>query len=343
MRTWHQANPDKKLDRTSAKSHWILAKPAILTIGLSVLLLLSAGCAFFAVSFAPPKTAKLSEGELAEKAKATFWNNFHGGRYDQLPETFYFLTAAYLENPRDPEISLLLAHSHLWKIAERSRQPNQDPTITDHIILAERYFSEAHRLNPEDHRIPGWLGGAKLALGSIHQDERLTREGYFILQDAIGLFPEFNYFSAGYVMSGRPSDNERFKEGLEYMWKTLDLCTGQKIDRVNPDYSRFMALEVSTGPKRVCWNSSIAPHNFEGFFLNMGDMVVKNGEAEVAKKVYQIAKLSKDYESWKYRPVLEERIAKAEERSSLFKDNDPKNDPEIMFGSSYACMACHAR
>jgi len=39
-----------------------------------------------------------------------------------------------------------------------------------------------------------------------------------------------------------------------------------------------MSKKTKEGKKRVCWNSWIAPHNFEGFFLNMGDMLVKSGD-----------------------------------------------------------------
>ena len=39
-----------------------------------------------------------------------------------------------------------------------------------------------------------------------------------------------------------------------------------------------MTLETKEGARRACWNSRIAPHNLEGFFLNMGDMLVKSGD-----------------------------------------------------------------
>ncbi|TAL10132.1 MAG: hypothetical protein EPO02_08395 [Nitrospirae bacterium] len=306
-------------------------------------LLAFAGCDFIAVQSAPEKTADASATELSQKARDTFWAALHGGRYEQLPEALRLLTAAYLQNPRNPETSLLLAHAHLWKIAERSREPEPDPRITDHAVLAEKYFTEARRLNPTDHRIPGWLGGVKLALGQIHQDERLTREGYVMLHDSIALFPEFNYFSAGYVLGSRPADDAKFREAVDDMWRSLDLCAGEKIDRTDPDYRRFMATATTTGPRRVCWNGWIAPHNFEGFFLNMGDLLVKQGRVEQAKKIYQTAKLSKDYGSWKYQAVLEARLAQAEERARQFQAADPKQHPEIMFNSAHACAACHAR
>jgi hypothetical protein len=94
------------------------------------------------------------------------------------------LTAAYLENPNDPRLALLLAHTHLWKVSERARLSPVPPEITDHLILAERYFAEARQLAPDDDRIPGWLGSVKLALGTIHRDERVTREGYFMVKEA---------------------------------------------------------------------------------------------------------------------------------------------------------------
>jgi hypothetical protein len=307
------------------------------------LLLLASGCEWAAIQSAPPKTPDPAQTELSQKAKHTFWAALHAGDYQQAPEAIRLLTAAYLENPRQPEITLLLAHAHLWTIAERVRLPEIDPRITDHAILAERYFLEAHRLNREDHRILGWLGGIRLALGSIHADERLTREGYYLLHDAIRLYPEFNYFSAGYPLSSRPAGDEKFREGVEDMWQNLALCAGEPLDRANPDYRKYMAQETTAGPKRVCWNSWIAPHNFEGFFLNMGDMLVKLGEVEPAKKIYAIAKLSKDYPSWRYKDLLDARIAQAEERAKLFQQPEPAQHPEIMFRSAYACTACHAK
>lgn len=315
------------------------ARLTVWALGLLVL----TGCEWAAIQSAPEKTADPAQTELSRKARETFWAALHAGDYAQAPDVIRLLTAAYLENPKQPEITLLLAHAHLWTIAERVRRPELDPRITDHAILAERYFMEAHRLNREDDRILGWLGGIQLALGSIHQDERLTRRGYYLLHDAIRRYPEFNYFSAGYPLSSLPVQDEKFQEGVEDMWQDLALCAGEPIDRVNPDYRKYMALETSTGPKRVCWNSWIAPHNFEGFFLNMGDMLVKQGHVEPARRIYAIARLSKDYGAWRYKDLLEERIATADERARLFRGPDSQQHPETMFRSAHACTACHAR
>ena len=85
----------------------------------------------------------------------------------------------------------------------------------------------------------------------LHRDEKLVRRGYYTMQDAVAAWPEFNYFTAGYGPSALPHDSPRFQEALQ---------------------------AVKTWPKRACWNSWIAPHNIEGFFLNVGDMLVKAGD-----------------------------------------------------------------
>jgi hypothetical protein len=182
-----------------------------------------------------------------------------------------------------------------------------------------------------------------VAEGTLHQDEKLTRQGYFMLLDAIEAWPEFNLFTAGYVMSRLPADSPRFQEGLEWQWRALDECIEGKLDRANPDYSPYMSLETREGKKRACWNSWIAPHNLEGFFLNMGDMLVKAGDWQTAQKIYANAKLVKEYPSWKYQAVLDERIQQAQANVALFNAPDETPQAHIMINSEFACMACHQR
>jgi hypothetical protein len=55
-----------------------------------------------AVWLAPDKTPtpSVSMSQKAKDANAKFWDAFHGGRYEQVPEVLEALTAAYIENPR---------------------------------------------------------------------------------------------------------------------------------------------------------------------------------------------------------------------------------------------------
>jgi len=92
----------------------------------------------------------------------------------------------------------------------------------------------------------------------------------------------------------------------------------------------------------VCWNSWIAPHNFEGFFLNFGDMLVKAGQPDTAVTMYGNARLAREFPAWPYRAVLEARIAGAAANVEAFRKADPApGAPTLMIRSPFACSACH--
>ncbi|HTM63096.1 MAG TPA: hypothetical protein VL360_01190 [Gammaproteobacteria bacterium] len=301
-------------------------------------------CENIALMMTPAKKAQTSHTALAEKARNTFWDTLHKGNYNGLSETTKFLTAAYLENPNDPELAAFLGFSHIWRITERQRLTNAPSTIVDEMILSQKYFTDAVELNPSDPRYQGFLGDAITASGTIFHDQRQQVRGYFKLKHAISMWPEFNYFTAGYIMSSLDYNSEQFKEGLDWQWQTMDLCAETRVSRQNPDYSSFMHLETTHGRKRVCWNSWIAPHNFEGFFMNMGDMLVKQGDWRTAVKIYKNAKLSKTYSSWPYRDMLESRIKNAEHNVANFRNAALRGrDKVIMFNSGYGCAACHQK
>jgi tetratricopeptide (TPR) repeat protein len=301
------------------------------------------GCEFMAVHTAPEKRASTNRLPSAEKADALFWNTLHAGDYAKIEESLNSLTAAYLANPADATTAAHIGWLHIWRLSERARLAPAPPSITNEAILARRYFQEAVALNPEDARFLGFLGSATLSEGSIHKDEKVIRHGYYLLRDGIKAWPEFNLFTAGYTMSAMPVDSARFKEGLEWQWANLALCAGEDIDRNTPVFQKYMALETTIGKKRVCWNSWIAPHNFEGFFMNLGDMLVKAGNWQTAQAVYANARLSKTYASWPYKDELENRITSASENVERFRKPDQalQSGQKLMVNSRYACMACH--
>lgn len=294
-----------------------------------------------AVALAPAKTPTPDRSAQAIEADSLFWRIFHGGAYDRLPQALEAITAAYLKTPGDAVTASHAGFLHIWRSAEASRLDAVPATITNHMALARKYFQESVALNPDDARTVGFLGGTTVGEGTIDGDQKKVRRGYYTMKDGIRMWPEFNLFTAGYVLSQLPADSPRFKEGLEYQWKTLDICAGEKIDRRNPDYSGYMALETREGPKRACWNSWIAPYNFEGFILNHGDMLVKSGDWETAQKVYAIARLTKSYVTWPYREVLEERIRRAQDNVAVFNSPGFGGRNGLMIRSAFACMACH--
>jgi len=303
-----------------------------------------AGCGYMAVATAPEKRATPTRTEAALKADAVFWETLHSAKYDQIPAALEAVTGAYLGNPSDPITAAHVGWLHIWRLAESSRLDTAPATITDDAVLARKYFDEAVKLHPGEARYLGFLASLTLAEGNIHKDEKLTRKGYYQMLDAVDAWPEFNLFTAGYTMSQQPADSKRYQQALQWQWETLDVCVGEKIQRANPDYTKYMSLATNAGKKRVCWNSWIAPHNFEGFFLNMGDMLVKAGDWETARVIYANAKLSPTYAQWKFRDVLEQRIQDAKANVTVFKAADLAQDKthgRIMVTSPFACMACH--
>jgi hypothetical protein len=294
-----------------------------------------------AVQLAPRKQAATSRSEAATTADDLFWQTFHNAEYEKIQPALEVLTAAYLQTPSDAKTAAHIGWLHIWRLSERARLNSIPATSTDDAVMARKYFTEAVALDPSDARYLGFLAASILAEGGIHKDEKLTREGYFMLRDSIRAWPEFNLFTAGYVMSPQPADSPRFREGLEWEWRNLDVCAQEKIDRANPDYSKYTSSETKEGQKRVCWNSWIAPHNFEGFFLNMGDMLVKSGNWQTAQKIYANAKHSPKYGSWKFQAVLEDRIKQAQSNVALFNAPDETGKARIMINSEFSCMGCH--
>lgn len=308
------------------------------TLAAALALGTTAGCAAIAVATAPAKAPAAQRTDLARQADAVFWSTLHGGRYDDIGRALEVQTAAYLQNPNDAVSAARAGWLHVWRLAESARLAQVPATITNDATMARRYFEEANRLDPGEARYLGFLGSLVSTEGTIHRDEREIRRGYYLLRDAIDAWPEFNLFTAGYTLSRLPADSPRYREALEMQWRTLDLCAGTAVDRHTGDFSSAMSRQTTEGPKRACWNSTIAPYNFEGFFLNMGDMLVKAGEPAVARRIYAQARLSSTYAGWPYRAVLERRIDEADANVTAFRDG---TGTPMMGRSTYACMACH--
>ncbi len=275
-------------------------------------------------------------------AKTLFWQTFLNGDYNELDEATPAMTADYLAE-RDPQNALYLGMAHLWTLAESARDDDTDASITDELILAERYLEIAARLNPADARIPSWLGAVKLALAQLHDDPMVAAEGQALLGESIARYPEFGFFGAAFPLAGLPVDSPQFQNALELMWVGQNACLDTPLDRSNPDYTPYMSQATTVGPKKVCWNSDTVPHNLEGFLLAFGDMLLKAGDVTAARVIYNNARLSASYHEWPYRQELEDRLANLDRLAALLADLNPINDPQLSINSSYSCAMCHQK
>lgn len=296
------------------------------------------------------KTASETRSESATAASDFFWQAFHNGLYELIPDVLNALTAAYLNDPNDATTAAHIGAAHTWRLNERVRLDPIPATITDDATLARKYFQEKVRLDPRDAHYIGFLGSLMMSEADIHGDQKQLQQGYKTLVKSTKLYPEFNYVTAGLAITGGvvenlpTADSEIFRTALEWQWNTMELCLGAKIDRSNPDASPYLDRYTNEGPKKVCWNGEIAPHKFEGFYLNMGDMLVKSGDWQTAQKIYANAKLSSAYDKWQFAEVLEKRILEAQANVAMF--NMPPNangqyEKPMMAQSSFSCTGCH--
>lgn len=289
--------------------------------------------------------------QLSDFANNYFWEHFHQGNYDKLDSILFYLYAAYNENTNHLETNSHLGFAHAWALSERNRVEQLSPLIIQHATLATQHFGEAYKLNSKDPRLLGFLADFKMNLGAISKDKGLTTEGYFDGQKSIKQWSTFNYFTIGYVLSDLDHESWQFKKALEWQWKTLDKCLCEKVDRESFDFSQYIDLEAkerNIKRKRACWNSWIAPHNIEGFFLNMGDMLVKSGDWKKGIEIYKQIKSIPQYETWVHQEFLEKRIQNAEANVELFRGNYPKgaqqtNDNQMLINTPVSCMICHQK
>ncbi len=303
------------------------------------------GCATLADWTAPQKLPAASPAKALAQLEQEFWSALHTGNIEKISGLITRYKAVYASDPNQARAAVRLGFLHVWRLSEWSRFKTIGPEVIDDAALCKTYFAEATEMLPEDPRLAGFYAACSLAQADISKNERNTRRAYFDMLDAVEAWPEFNGFTAGFTMSKLPHNHERYDEAVEFQWRVLDECFGQKVDRERFDVKPYLSMEVQQGAKRACWNSVIAPHNFEGFFLNMGDMLVKQGNVAQAKIIYTQAKSSKDYQKWPYKHILESRLQQTEGLVSAFRrpiiPPQKPTGPVIMFYSPFACTGCH--
>jgi hypothetical protein len=171
---------------------------------------------------------------LADVADTLFWRTLHAGQYDSIPRAKFLLQAAYLQNPRDPRTTAHLGFLHAWASAERARLTPVPPTTTDHVILARAYFARAAALDPTDARVQGFHAAFEMSDAGVQRDSAAFAAGLARGRAAIAAWPEFNWFTVGYTLSGRPHTSPLFQEAVEMQWRTVDACSRAPVDRTNP-------------------------------------------------------------------------------------------------------------
>ncbi|MDQ3048640.1 MAG: hypothetical protein M3R27_13910 [Bacteroidota bacterium] len=294
-----------------------------------------------------------AESSESKDANKFMWNNLHSGNYDSIPAILKKLNSANAENPEDGKITAHLGFVHLWAFSERIRKPS-DEEITKHVFLSNMYFKKAIDINPSDARLHGFQAATEMCEGAISKDPIMIATGYGKGINAIDKWPQFNKFAISFVESLQGKNSPMFKQGLKFQWELLDECSTNELTQkmIEEDPVKILTdlineVKRSEDPaiSRACWNSWIAPHNLEGFFLNLGDMLVKAGEIETAKKIYAAARLTPSFNEWPYKSLVEDRIKNAERNYKSFNESleliHITNKNQIFINSSISCVGCH--
>jgi hypothetical protein len=141
---------------------------------------------------------------------------------------------------------------------------------------------------------------------------------------------------------------------MKYQWEILDDCTEANLteEKIMKDPEKILSdlyVEINQSDneeiKRACGNSRLVPHNWEGFFLNFGDMLVKAGKLEQAKVMYGATKVSPSWNEWIYKEEVERRIAEMNQNIIAFnRTQNPlelKGKRQMMINSGMSCTGCH--
>lgn len=315
---------------------------------ISFVALLVASCGLIVkMTKSKNERGQLVETPLSKSANAYFWEQFHAGNYDSVNAVISQLNLALGENPNDLVTTAHLGFAHVWALSERQALKNPDASITEHLLLSKRYFQEAYEMNPHDPRLLGFLADMTIAEGNVLGDKRTVVDGYFKGLKSIKMWPQFNKFSIGYLFSILDTTDKNFSQAIDWQYETISDCACEKVDKKGNYVEAINKIKNSKDREiaRACWNSWIAPHNWEGFCLNFGDMLTKKGQIEEAKKIYNLARLSDDFDHWPHRNVLEKRIQDIEKNAHAFnKPLDERNlklQSVMLFNSRNSCTACH--
>lgn len=255
---------------------------------------------------------------MALKAEQEFFEAFTGNPSEKSAPLRGLWTAAVLD-PQDARTWLLLGLDHLWMAAEGDRR---DPTVLEHLVLAERFLVRAQELDPGDQRIPSWLVPARLGLARFQGQEEQRKEIVRGLVEAYAKAPAFHSFSVALLGVDSKPDSPEFQRGLAALRATAGCGAEGNL---------------------TCNNTSRWPHNREGYQTFHADYELKAGNLDQARQILLAVRSDADYPRWPFRAEVEDRLQNLERYASLYANADPKDDPPHLMSaaSGIVCQRCH--
>jgi hypothetical protein len=271
------------------------------------------------VSRRPSRTAAAGE--------AAFWDTLWADA-PRSDEALRLLRRAVRRDPGDGRSQFLLGMLHLYRsttacatfdfmnLCDAARAEGRD---------AQAPLDRAAELLAEDTRIPGFAAAAAYANGFTQGDPALVARGLARIDAAVAANPLFNAFDLFAVVAPVTPGGSEY-----YQTRILPL-----VDFVLADPGCIVTLP------EICSNAGMAPHNFEGTLLLLGDIYAKGGRLASAEVWYALARASGLSTAWRHQALADERVATAAARAALHADADPTNDPPLLGGGGGSCVHCH--
>jgi hypothetical protein len=241
-------------------------------------------------------------------------------------------------DPENHRNTFLLGGASLWWLAEASHPGANPLQITGQAIpLILESFVDVIQ-NDDENR-----AGAQALLGAFLADGGFDRvAGSALIEEAVAAKPVVGLFQRMHIRRFAFFDDQETEDAIDAGFDFWDLCAGTAIDRNNPDYTAHVRPPTDAEDPRFCWGSDRVPHGYEGAWLIFGDLLVKSGRIAQAQRAYLNATLGPNYDTWRYRPEVEQRLASdlnarfATYASRYSADWAPIGVP------SRSCTQCHA-
>jgi tetratricopeptide (TPR) repeat protein len=256
-----------------------------------------------------PKT----EGELLlEEGEALYFRAL-GGETELRGEAIAALEEGMLLEPEHGRGSLMYAMALLSALAE-----DLDFSV---LTQVEPAFERAVELNPDDLRIPGWLGTVQVRTAMALGNQEALDAAIEAMIEAADAYPEFNNFSLALAFARLPRSTPYPQMALDRLEAILD-C-GDSHD--------------------VCRNTERVPHNVEGSLMTFGDVHARLGHLEEARAYYEAALSTPDAARWAHRGTAEGYLEDLPDRVARMSDDDPDDDPPWFSEGETSCVGCHGR
>jgi len=243
------------------------------------------------------------------------------------------------KDPENHRTTFLLGATALWWLGEVARPEtvNGLQVVAQAIpLILESFFDVI--LN-DDRNGPGASG----LLGAFLFETGFDRaQGSALVDSAAKYVPEVGFFQQMHIRRFAAADDTVTANAIEAGFKFWEYCAGVPVDRDNPDFTDLVRLPTEAMPEGFCWGSPRVPHGFEGSWLITGDLLVKGGHLDAAKRAYLNARLGVNYDRWKHKDELESRLSEdLEARYATYLNRNPELWAPVGL-PPFSCTQCHA-